>query len=226
MLGRSETSAGGPRELLKRGGRLLASLMVTPLLLTYWLQACVIGRDRAVAGHSELLSLLPGLSGRYLRRAFLARVLAACHPTASIEFGVLFSKAGASIGPRAYIGPRCHIGLAAIDADVLLAAGVHVTSGAQTHGHADLTRPIRDQEGMPMLVHIGAGAWIGSAAIVMADVGANSIVGAGSVVTRPIPAEVIAAGIPARVIRSRRDGAADGSTSRARETGGADANTN
>ena len=35
------------------------------------------------------------------------------------------------------------------------------------------------------LVRIGAGAWIGSAAVVMADVGANSIVGAGSVVTKP-----------------------------------------
>ena len=194
-----------PRELLKVTARLLAALAIVPLLLTYWLQATAIGRDRALAGHSELLSLLPGLTGKYLRRAFLTRVLVACHATASIEFGVLFAKAGASIGPGAYIGPRCHIGLAAIEADVLLAAGVHVTSGAQTHGHADLTRPIREQEGTPSLVRIGAGAWIGSAAVVMADVGAGSIVGAGSVVTKPLPVEVIAAGVPARVIRSRRD---------------------
>jgi virginiamycin A acetyltransferase len=201
---RSEASALSPRELLKGSAHLLATLAVAPLLLTYWLQACAIGRDRALAGHSELLSLLPGLSGKYLRRAFLARVLVGCHRTASIEFGVLFSKAGATIGPRAYIGPRCHIGLAAIEADALLAAGVHVTSGTQTHGYADLTRPIRDQEGAPTLVRIGAGAWVGSVAVVMADIGPGSIVGAGSVVTRPIPAEVIAAGVPARVIRSRR----------------------
>lgn len=201
---RAEPRAGSPRDLLKAGIRLLATLIVAPLLLTYWAQACVIGRDRALAGHSELLSLLPGLTGKYLRRAFLGRVLAACHPTASIEFGVLFSKAGASIGPRAYIGPRCHIGLAAIEADVLLAAGVHVTSGAQTHGHADLSVPIRDQEGTPTLVRVGAGAWIGSAAVVMEDVGPASIIGAGAVVTKPVPAEVIAAGVPARIIRARR----------------------
>lgn len=163
----------------------------------------MVGADRALEGSSQLLSLIPGTAGQYLRRAFLARVLADCHPTATIGFGVLFSRTGASVGPGAYVGPRCHIGLAAIEADVLLASGVHVTSGAHTHGHADLTKPIRDQEGTAVLVRIGAGAWIGSAAIVMADVGRGSIIGAGAVVTKPIPTEVIAAGVPARVIRSR-----------------------
>jgi acetyltransferase-like isoleucine patch superfamily enzyme len=148
--------------------------------------------------------MIPGLPGRYLRRAFLARVLVECHPTATIAFGTLFSKVGASIGANVYIGPRCHIGLAVIEKDVLLAAGVHVTSGAHTHGINDLSRPIRDQEQTQTLVRIGAGAWIGSAAIVMADVGRDSVVGAGAVVTRPVPVEAIATGVPARVIRSRR----------------------
>ncbi len=131
-------------------------------------------------------------------------MLAGCHPTASIGIGTLFSKAGASIGANVYIGPRCHIGLVAIEADVLLAAGVHVTSGAQTHGFSDLSRPIREQEGTPALVRIGAGAWIGSAAVVMADVGRDTIVGAGAVVTQALTDEVIAVGVPARVVRSRR----------------------
>jgi virginiamycin A acetyltransferase len=194
-----------PRELLKGAARLLATLLVVPLLATYWLKAVLIGRDRALEGSSELLSLIPGLPGKYLRRAFLARVLAGCHPTASIGFGTLFSRVGASIGANVYIGPRCHIGLAAIEANAMLAAGTHVTSGAQTHGFADLSRPIRDQEGVPSLVHIGAGVWIGSAAVVMADVGRDSVVGAGAVVTRPLPAGVVAAGVPARVLRSRQE---------------------
>jgi acetyltransferase-like isoleucine patch superfamily enzyme len=178
---------------------------VLPLLAVYSLKAAMVGRDRALEDASELLAIIPGLAGRYLRQAFLARVLAGCHPTAFIGFGTLFSKVGASIGPNVYIGPRCHIGLAAIEENALVAAGAHVTSGAQTHGHSDLSRPIRDQEGIPSLVRIGAGAWIGSAAVVMADVGHDTIVGAASVVTKPLPEEVIAVGSPARVMRSRHD---------------------
>ena len=90
-----------------------------------------------------------------------------------------------------------------LERDVLLAAGVHVPSGARTHGTDDPDVPIREQQGALTMVRIGAGAWVGSAAVVMADVGANSVIGAGAVVTAPMPASVAAAGVPARVLRSR-----------------------
>jgi acetyltransferase-like isoleucine patch superfamily enzyme len=51
-------------------------------------------------------------------------------------------------------------------------------------------------------VGIGANCWIGASAIVMAAVGEGSTIGAGSIVTKAIPARVIAAGNPARVLRS------------------------
>ena len=165
--------------------------------------ALLLGPDRALEGSSEWLSMLPGVGGQYLRRAFLAWTLAECHPSAVIGFGVLFSRAGARIGPNVYIGPRCHIGLAHIERDALLAAGVHVTSGTQTHGTDDPSRPIREQTGELTLVRIGEGAWIGSAAVVMADVGRETVVGAGAVVAKPLPERVVAAGVPARVLRTR-----------------------
>jgi virginiamycin A acetyltransferase len=56
------------------------------------------------------------------------------------------------------------------------------------------------------MVTIGAGSWIGSGAIVLADVGRNCVIGAGSVVTKPIPDNVVAVGNPARVISSREAG--------------------
>ena len=52
-------------------------------------------------------------------------------------------------------------------------------------------------------VTIGDDVWIGNGAIVLAgsSIGKNSVVGAGSVVTGPIPANAVAVGAPARVVR-------------------------
>ena len=49
-------------------------------------------------------------------------------------------------------------------------------------------------------VSIGKDSWIGAAAIVMTDVGDRVTIGAGSVVTKPVPDGVVAAGNPARVL--------------------------
>jgi virginiamycin A acetyltransferase len=191
------------RELAKACARALATAAVSPALLAYAIKAAILGRDRALESSSQTLSLIPGVLGQYLRVAFLRRVLASCDPSATIEFGVLFSQTGTRIDQNVYIGPRCHIGLAHLEADVLLGAGVHVPSGARTHETADIETPIREQGGTRTLVRIGAGSWIGSGAIVMADIGEATIVGAGSVVTKEVPAKVVAAGVPARVIRPR-----------------------
>ena len=51
------------------------------------------------------------------------------------------------------------------------APAVQVPSGPRHHGMADLDRPIREQPGTRAVVRIGEGAWIGSAAVVLADVG-------------------------------------------------------
>lgn len=181
----------------------LGVLIVSPLLMKFWLLSWLVGRDRALESASQALALLPGFTGVILRRAFLSRVLQRCDRSAEISFGTLFSQTGAVIEADVYIGPRCHLGLVHIERDALIAAGVHIPSGGQTHFSDDPTKPIREQGGERRLVRIGAGAWIGSAAIVMADVGPGTIVGAGSVVTKPLPANVIAVGVPARVIRER-----------------------
>lgn len=191
------------REFLKRAFRAAATVLAGPSLIGFWASSWFLGRDRALQNASQGLSLLPGLAGQYIRRAFLIQALEHCHPSATIEFGALFSKAGTRLEENVYIGPMCHIGLAHIGRDALLAAAVHVPSGARTHGIEELSVPIREQRVQWSVVKIGAGAWIGSGAIVMADVGEGTVVGAGSVVTRPLPDQVIAAGVPAVVKRSR-----------------------
>ena len=193
------------KQLLKLAAHTLATVVVLPQLASFAVRAAVMGKDRAIEGSTQALSLVPGLFGQYLRRAFLARVLdGGCAMTATVEFGTIFSQAGARLDDNAYVGPRCHLGLVHLERDVLVAAGVHIPSGAHTHGTADPSIPIREQPGSRRLVRVGAGAWIGSNAVVLADVGRNTIVAAGAVVAQPLPDGVIAAGVPARVIRERQ----------------------
>ena len=62
-----------------------------------------------------------------------------------------------------------------------------------------------------MTMHVGSdivvedGAWIGAGCILLpgVTVGRNAVVGAGSVVTKDVPADAVAAGNPATVIRPR-----------------------
>jgi maltose O-acetyltransferase len=52
-------------------------------------------------------------------------------------------------------------------------------------------------------IHIGNNVWLGGGTIVLpgVSIGDNSVVGAGAVVTRSLPANVVAVGNPARVVR-------------------------
>lgn len=65
--------------------------------------------------------------------------------------------------------------------------------------------PIREQPGKFEQITIGTGAWIGERALVAASIGKHCIIGAGAVVTKPIPDFAIAVGSPAKVIRYRTE---------------------
>jgi virginiamycin A acetyltransferase len=191
------------KEVFKAVARFVALVFVLPILLIFWLNSLLVGRNRALESASQLVSLFPGITGQYLRRAFLQRILARCHRSALVEFGTLFSQAGAMLDENVYVGPRCILGLVHLQRDVLIAANVQIPSGGKTHYFDDPAKPIREQGGERKVVTIGAGAWIGTGAIVLADVGAGTVVAAGAVVTKPLPANVIAGGVPAKVIRPR-----------------------
>lgn len=190
--------------ILKTCIRAASTLLVSPLLLLDALSR-PLSEDGFFAACSQLLSLLPGKSGSYLRVAFYRYSMIHCAKDCFIGFGTLFSQRNTSIGSGVYIGPQCNIGACSIGRDTLVASGVHIMSGRNQHRFVDLTTPIREQGGTYETICIGEDCWIGNGTLIMAPIGDKSIVGAGSVVTDTLPAYAIAVGNPARVLRSRCD---------------------
>jgi virginiamycin A acetyltransferase len=143
----------------------------------------------------------PGGIGDRLRVAYYCLTLAECHMSSRISFGSFFAHSEARVGDRVYIGSYCIIGKATIGGGTQVASAVQVLSGQHQH--------IRDASGSFYEggdfknVSIGQDCWLGAGSIVMADVGERSTIGAASVVTKPIPADSIAVGSPARIIRSK-----------------------
>ncbi len=191
------------KELIKSTVRGLAILAISPLLISHYLSSVLGDADRSLESHSQLLSLLPGITGNYLRLAFYRFALEQCDPTATICFGTLFSKTGARLGKHVYVGPHCMLGLVTLEDDVLLGPSVQIPSGPMTHGTERLDTPIRLQAGEIERVGIGDDTWIGAQSIILASVGSQTVIGAASIVTQQIPEKVIAVGAPAETIRSR-----------------------
>lgn len=187
-----------------RVGAALGRVLASPLLVGLHLQAALIGRERAFHVTSQLASLVPDGLGTLMRRGFYAGALDRSGSSTSVGFGTVFSKPGTVLGEAVYLGKRCCVGLVTVGDDVLVGDHVHLLSGRHQHGFADTDRPIREQAGTYERITIGAGTWIGTGAIVMADVGAHAVVAAGSVVTTPVPAYGVVAGNPARLVRTRR----------------------
>jgi len=86
--------------------------------------------------------------------------------------------------------------------------GAHTSLLAFNHGTAP-GEPIFRQRHTSLGITIGDDVWIGSNVTVLdgVTIGPHSIIGAGAVVTKDVPANTIAAGNPARVLRSRTESA-------------------
>lgn len=181
----------------------LCRLTVLPAYVAYRITAAFVPPDKAFHGASQRAALWPGIVGEYRRREFYRMTLEECSDDCCLSFGTIFSKRGARVGKRVYVGTHCNLGLVTLGDDVLLASGVDVLSGSGQHHFEDPDKPVREQGGEFKRVSIGFDTWIGNKTVVMADVGSQCVVGAGSIVTGPLPDRSIAVGAPARVVGER-----------------------
>ena len=190
------------KQLIKRTIFLVLALLISPVTISYLLLSLFLSKDGLIASYSQLLSMLPGKLGSYLRSGFYRFAFSYCSEDALISFGTLFSQQDTHIERGVYIGPQCNIGKCSIGKNTLLGSGVHIMSGKGQHNFSDPSKPIKDQGGTFTKVKIGENCWLGNGALIMANVGAGSVVAAGAVVVDDVPDGVIVGGNPAKVLRA------------------------
>lgn len=188
---------------LKRLLDVICAVAVVPLVVQTKLLGALVTRDQAFQTAAQALSLWPGVVGNYLRKAFYRWMLPRCGPDVCIEFGTILHQPTIELGRRVYIGSHCSIGECVIEDDALLGSNVDIISGGRQHSFTDVTRPIREQGGHLTKIVIGADCWIGNSTVVMANVGPQSVVAAGSVVYQDVEPQAVVGGHPARVICKR-----------------------
>ncbi len=161
----------------------------------------------------------PDMLSTYWRIFFKSQMLKLCKKkflyfdeTASIRPGAyIVGCSKISIGKRCVIRPGCMFHgtsdnlTISIDIrdDVLLGSGCHIY--VSNHNFNDHNIPIIDQGHSPsQVVIIHKGAWLGSNVIILpgCTIGENAVIAAGSVVTKSIPSRVLAAGVPAKILRT------------------------
>ncbi len=152
---------------------------------------------------SEALSLIPYVVGVIVRGEFYRFALQSCGSNVVVEFGAVFIYPCVSLGNNVLIGHYSVIHHCDIGDYVLIGERCTFLSGCRQHTFDRTDVPIALQGGWKKRISIGNDCWVGSHSIVMESVAGGSIVGAGSVVTKPVSPYAIVAGNPARIIRQR-----------------------
>ncbi len=112
------------------------------------------------------------------------------------------------IGARSHIGEYCSLwagdrtGRITICEDAVLGPNVYLTASNYDFMAGS---PVWSQPRTEADIVIGKDAWLGAGVIVLpgVTVGDGCIVGAGSVITRDLPPQTVAVGVPATVVKMR-----------------------
>jgi sugar O-acyltransferase (sialic acid O-acetyltransferase NeuD family) len=162
----------------------------------------LIAEAQRAATKRGALAIALGIGDNAARKRVFERCLGAgvalvtaLHPSAVVARSASIGRgtvlmAGAIVNPDAVIGSGAIVNSGAVvEHDCALGDFAHLSPNAALGGAARVGE----------LSHIGLGAIV----LPGKSVGKRSIVGAGAVVTRDIPDDAVAAGVPARVLRRR-----------------------
>jgi virginiamycin A acetyltransferase len=195
------------KQLIKITLNRLCQFIILPLAIPCKLEEWFFSRHTETVFHTctHLVALLPGLPGVFLRRAFYSLTLESCSLDSHIGFGTLFTHRSVTVKEHVYIGNYSMIGSAYLGEHCLIGSRVSILSGKTQH--------VLDENGMwtpfspekMTRVSLPRNVWVGEGAIIMADVGEGSMVGAGAVSTSNVRSYIIVTGNPARFVRKLQD---------------------
>ena len=137
----------------------------------------------------------------FLRRAFYRLVLDKCSLNCYIGFGSVFTHRQTIVEDNVSIGLYAVIGSAGIGKNCQIASRVSIVSGKHQHAKDRNGKWTTCDRSKMRQTRIAPNVWIGEGAVVMADIGEGSLIGAGAVVTKDIPSNVVAAGNPAKILK-------------------------
>lgn len=172
-------------------------VLTSPLSLLYRMTRS----EKLFAGQAQLLALVPGSIGSYLRVAYYCMTLESCSAKGYIGFGTFIAHPETELGHGYYIGAYNIIGTAKICDHATIASHVSILSGKKQHGFKEIGKPIQEQAGVFRKIIIGENCWVGNGAIIMDDLGIQNVIAAGSVVTKKTADYVVVAGNPAKEVQ-------------------------
>ena len=155
--------------------------------------------------YCALFSWIPGGIGSTIRCFFLKPFFGgAGKRTRIFEYFVLEYPQGLRVGDDVRINRDCNFyarGGITIGSGVIIGEQVSLQTGKHDYRHREIfSAPL-----VVAPIEIMRGAWIGAHVVVLpgVTVGEGSIVGAGAVVTKDVPANTIVGGVPAKFIKKR-----------------------
>ena len=148
----------------------------------------------------DIFAIFPFAFGVIVRYEFYRFALKRCGKNVLIGFGTVFIYSDVCLGDHVLIGRNNTIHHCDFDDYSMAGDGCAFLSGSKQHNFDRRDVPIALQGGSMKRIRIGEGCWVGTNCVVMDNVGAGSIVTAGSVVAKPVPDNAIALGNPARIL--------------------------
>ncbi len=192
--------------LTKRGFMLLRGFLKTGKKVFVGKNTTILNTKNIVFGKSVTIdkhTIIDGYSSEKIILGDCVKIGAFSNLNSTSHFSK-YGK-GLKMGNNSAIGDYTHFGAAGgieIGDDVIM--GSYISFHSENHNYEDTTKLIREQGVTSKGIKLGNNIWVGAKVTFLdgCQVGNNSVVAAGAVVSGVFPDNVVLGGVPAKILKS------------------------